>query len=164
MSASCRTIFPRLHRSLGHRSSGVRRVAFTMPEVCLVLVIVGVGALAMMELIATGTRANAQNYQQTNGLHLANNVREHMRQATFTDTLAMQGTEYSPPIDARGREIQIMSGWSQRINVQRIDIDRLTHDVPSTADVSAVRVTVDVRRPNVDEPLYSASWLAFDVP
>ena len=135
------------------------RQGFTLLEVWLVTIIVGVGTLAMMELIGTGTQMNARNYRETTAMHLANNLREYTREATLNDAVNLDGDEWTPPIDARGRQILSLNGWAQTLSVQKVDVSRLTTDVPNASVASAARVTVNIKQHDV--VVYSASWLVF---
>src|SRR4051812_27311045 len=53
-----------------------RRRAFTLMEASLVTVVIGVGVVAMLQLLATGTMVNGYSNEQTTAVNLANNIHE----------------------------------------------------------------------------------------
>jgi Tfp pilus assembly protein PilV len=134
-----------------------RQRGFTLVEAALTTVIVGVGVVAVVELLATGTRANIDSYQQTTAVNLIKNVREICARETFAEIQTMNNTAWSPPRDGSNEPIAGMSDWRQRIAVQGVDINRLTLDVPTTT-ASAVRVTITVEKNSV--PVASESYIA----
>ena len=108
------------------------------------IVIVGVATVAMMQLLGTGSAANAGSLKLTTGLNLAGNVQEYVQTRTFAQSLALHGQTYAPPIDARGSAVAGMDGWSQSVNVSRVDEGLLTLNVPATSTSRTARVTVGV--------------------
>ncbi len=89
-------------------------------EAALVTIIVGVGVVAMLQLLAAGTMSNAESAESTIAQNLARNIRELSLGLAFTDpaqpthwgletgeTIAtcndlddLDGAVISPPIDA----------------------------------------------------------------
>ena len=61
----------------GHVAQSRRRNrGFTLIEAAMTTVIIGVGFVAMLQLLATGTASNIEGAQTTTGINLAKNVRE----------------------------------------------------------------------------------------
>jgi prepilin-type N-terminal cleavage/methylation domain-containing protein len=137
-----------------HRTT---RAGFTLIETAIVVAIVGVATVALMELLAAGSKVNAQSYNLTNGLNLASNVRERMAGATVADAMARHGRTFNPPIDARGAAIAGLPGWSQVVEVQKVDQDYLRLEVPGSTETPAARVTVHVL--HREERVCSLHWL-----
>lgn len=132
-----------LRRPRPHTPPGTRRRGFTLMETSLAMVIIGVGLLAMLDLIAAGTAANVDGVNETMGMNLAKNVREQMLKSTFAQILAMDNRTHSPPINSGGVALSGFDGWSQVIDIQAVDPANLKLDnVNPTPD--AVRVTVRV--------------------
>jgi type II secretory pathway pseudopilin PulG len=134
------------------------RGGFTLIEAALVTVIVGVGFMAMLQLVAAGTNTNIQGALTTTGLNLARNVREMSLQKTFADVQAMNNKTWSPAIDGRGAALDDFKDWSQTVTVQAVDPDWLTADNGSV-NPDAVRLTVTVKH-NADLAC-QASWYIF---
>lgn len=84
------------------RSRRTRSGGFTLIEAALVIIIIGTGVVSMMELMATGTRANSVSAERVTALTLARNVREHALTLSYDQVRALSGHTYSPPIDADG--------------------------------------------------------------
>jgi prepilin-type N-terminal cleavage/methylation domain-containing protein len=61
------------------------RRGFTLIEAAMVTVIIGVGVVAMLQLLAAGTVSNSEGTELTTGINLANNVREMSLALAFYD-------------------------------------------------------------------------------
>jgi prepilin-type N-terminal cleavage/methylation domain-containing protein len=147
------TIWPTAHRR-GRRG-------FTLIEASLTTVIIGVGFVATLQLLATGTAANVQGAATTTAINLAKNVREMSLKLPYAQVQALNGTSYAPPIDSRGQPLSDMDGWTQTVVVQPVDPDWLTVQI-SDPDPSALRVTATVAR--YGSNVCSVSWYAFEPP
>ena len=53
-----------------------RRSGFTLIEASLTTVIIGVGVVAMMQLLAVGTMSNISSFEQTTGVNVTKSVSE----------------------------------------------------------------------------------------
>jgi hypothetical protein len=115
--------------------------------------------MSLLQLLAAGTISNVQGAQTTTGMNLAKNVREMSLKLPFVQLSDLDGDSYSPPVDSRGSALSDFSDWSQTVDVQPVDPDRLTLDV-STDTPLALRVTVTVSRHG--QAVCSTSWYAFD--
>jgi Tfp pilus assembly protein PilV len=147
-------------RSTHHRCSRAgRRGGFTLIEAALATTIIGVGVMAMLQLLAAGTAANVDSAELTTGLNLAKNVREICLQKSFAELRAMDGATYSPPRDSRGQGIDELSDWTQKVAVKPVDPDRLTLQIIDDSP-DALRVTATVMRG--DNVICQTSWYAFD--
>ena len=153
----------RKSRSLAGAWRGARRPAanrrgFTLMETALAMVIIGVGLLAMLELIAAGTASNVDGVNETMGMNLARNVRERTLKSTFAEVLAMDNTTHAPPVNSSGVAISGFDEWTQVIDIQPVDPRNLTWDnVNPSPDV--VRVTVRITRNG--EQVCQTSWYRF---
>jgi prepilin-type N-terminal cleavage/methylation domain-containing protein len=159
-----------------------RRRGFTLMETALATIIVGVGVMAIVELLAKGTQANNSSNDMTTAINLVKNVHEFGLKLAFTDPNTptnwgidagenvndpttyndvndMDGRTFSPPIDARGRPIDSLSGWSQQVVVHSVDPNSLTTDVPN-GTAPAVRITVSVVHRG--QTVTSSTWYTFD--
>lgn len=122
---------------------GRRPAGFTLIEAALVTVIVGVGIVAMLRLLAAGTFVNAQSAQTTTAMNLAANLHEAMLRMSLDQVVAMNNASYSPSVDANLSSINSLSSWSQTINVQYVQPDKLTS--VSLTKTTAALVTVTVK-------------------
>jgi Tfp pilus assembly protein PilV len=154
-------IFTRRRANARRRGSGRRpavRRAFTLLEAALATMIVGVGLVAMLQLIAAGTSANLDGMETTTAVNLTKDLRELTLKKTFDEVRAMNGQAFHPPVDSRGITVTGFDDWSQNIAVQPVDRDRLTTDVVTTTP-NAVRVTVTVTRNGRNR--WAVSWYRF---
>jgi type II secretory pathway pseudopilin PulG len=125
------------------RGRATRRRGFTLIEAALTTVIIGTGVVAMLQLLAAGTIGNVEAAQSTMAVNLARNVREMTVRMSYADVRALNGRSYVPPIDSGGENIGGFDGWSQRVVVQPVSIDRLITNTVE-ADPEAVRITVEI--------------------
>src|SRR5258706_9513897 len=66
------------------RTRPIRR-GFTLIEAAVTTVIIGVGCVAMLELLGSGTLANNDGAELTTAMNLAGNIRECMTGVAYTD-------------------------------------------------------------------------------
>jgi hypothetical protein len=158
------------------RRRSVRR-AFTLIEAAYVTVIVGVGTVAVMELLAAGTMANGVGREMTTAVNLANNVHEITlgmpladpdaptvwvsREATpaaYDNVTDLDGQTFSPPLDVRRQPIPGYGNWAQSVKVETVAPDALTSVRPNSMAVPTARVTATILHNG--KPVHTASWLA----
>jgi type II secretory pathway pseudopilin PulG len=163
-----------------------RRRGFTLIEAATTTVIIGVGCVAMLQLLGAGTMANHQGTESTVALNLAGNVREAMAGLAFTDVTSpthwgpeageavvkqyndlddFDGWSSAPstPIDAkRDRLPTEYAAWSQQVKVESLNPDNLSTPMahltlsPDLRPVSRITVSV-FHNGNL---IYSESWIA----
>ena len=156
-----------------------RRVhrAFTLLEAAAVTMIVGLGAVAMIELLAAGTVSNADATQRTTAVNLAGNIREiavglkfadpqipgtwNTREAVvelYDDIKDLDGLTFRPPLNGRRQPIEEYPGWSQAITVDTVAEGNLTSVLAKDPVAPTARVTVRILRNGRE--VYRRSWLA----
>jgi hypothetical protein len=176
-----RYVYPR-HRA-PQRSP--RRRGFTLIEAATTTVIIGVGCVAMLELLGAGTVANHAGTEGTIAMNLAGNVREAMTGIAFTDPISpthwgpeetdvkqfndvddfdgwTSASLFGMPIDAkRDRLGSEYAGWEQQVKVESVNPDKLSQVIPHltlTPDLRPTsRVTVTVLHNG--QVVYSESWI-----
>ena len=139
------------------RATRVRR-GFTLIEAALTTVIVGVGLVATMSLLASGTSSNVDGANTTTAINLAKNIRELTLKSTFAEVRAMNGQTFNPPVDSRGTAVTGFDHWTQSMVVQAVDRNRLSADIID-ANPDAVRVTVRVH--NRGSYVNELTWYRF---
>lgn len=165
----------------GQHTTSSHRRGFTLIEASLATTIIGIGVLAMLQLLAAGTMANSEGTELTTGMNLAKNIRELSLGLAYTDPTQplhwgpetgeilasyddindLAGQSFSPPIDARRQVLSDYANWQQTVTVQSVNPDRLTTPViPNSPDVPATRVTVTVTHNN--HFVCDLSWYTFD--
>lgn len=159
------------------------RAGFTLIEAMIATVVIGLGVLALIHSLGAGTRVNSVSRDMTQAVFLAQEIRELTLQlpfsdpdeadmgnppgpdgadpATFVDDLDdLMNTTYNPPVMASGsgtmQTISGMTGWSQVVDLEWKDPDRLTLTVPDgSSDV--INVTATIQKDGRD--VLSTSWL-----
>jgi len=133
-----------------------RRHGFTLIEVALCTIIVGVGVCAMMQFFAAGTLANGQSTQLTTAVQLSSALHEATLRLPFADVLALDGQTYSPPHDGAGNAIAALgSDWAQKLTVDDVNLSDLA--TPTATPQPTVRVSVTITRHNA--PVYTTAWI-----
>jgi type II secretory pathway pseudopilin PulG len=137
-----------IYRPQTSRARTRRRGGFTLIEAAMTTVIIGVGCVAMLQLLGAGTLANNNGAELTTAMNLAGNVRECMTGVAYSDptTPTHWGTEtgettyasyndlddfdgksFSPPIDARRYSLgSNYSTWTQQVKVETVKPDNIT--------------------------------------
>lgn len=155
------------------------RRAFTLIEVVMATVIVGLGVAALLGSIASGTKANAGGQQLTTATFLAQEIREWTHRLPFKDPDPadalnppgsdgsdpqffvddlddLMGVTYSPPRDGRGNAIPGMVGWSETITMTwRTPSNLATVVAAGTSDMIYVQVAVSYN----GKPILTTGWL-----
>ncbi len=137
------------------RRSPARR-GFTLIEASIVTVIVGVGTVAMIQLLAAGSVANGQSHELTTGMNLANNVREMTQSMSFQQVLALNGKTWTTAVDAMQQPITSLDGWSQHVQVTRV-IENAVSVATQATDSNIARVTASVQHHG--QKVCEVSWL-----
>ena len=161
------------------------RAGFTLAETALMMVICGLGVMAILELLAAGSMSNVAGAEVTSGSHLAGNVREiclglafrdpqedpdwlapekwawQNREASvdlYDDIKDLDGCKFSPPLDARRKPIAGYEKWAQVITVDTVADDHLASVRPKDPRAVAARITVKVTRDG--RVVHTSSWVA----
>ncbi|MCC6579203.1 MAG: prepilin-type N-terminal cleavage/methylation domain-containing protein [Phycisphaeraceae bacterium] len=148
------------------------RAGFTLIEVALATMIVGVGFVAMLQLYAACTMQNGAAGDITAATLLAGNVRERLADTPFDDLESFDGATYGPPIDAQGNALADMSAFAQAIDVVPVLPNKLSANSTNPNEISkgtytgALRVTVRILRRSSPSAsfgeAYRVSWVRMD--
>jgi type II secretory pathway pseudopilin PulG len=161
------------------RAVGVSRTSrggFTLLEVGLATMIIGLGVMAVLQLAAKLTVSQDNAVDVTQAINLANNIHElffnlHFADpvtpthwgpesgetlATYNDNDDFDGSVFSPPIDTERNTISNLTNWSQSISVQSVDPNSITSTVPD-GTTSMERITVTIQHQG--QTVYTESWL-----
>ena len=153
------------------------RRGFTLIEAALATVIIGIGVVALLELLAAGTMSNSAGTELTTATSLANNIHEismilpfndpgngastSTKEAggptAYNDIWDMNGDTYSPPLDVTRHPLNAYSTWAQQVTVQSVQPDTLTAGRPNSVTLPTARVTVVITHNGKN--VYTASWI-----
>jgi Tfp pilus assembly protein PilV len=173
------TIRFKSQRRRAHRLCG-----FTLVETALAMVIIGTGVMALLELLAAGTMANATGTNLTTAVNLANNIHEISIGMPFQNpsnksSMAKEsgpptnyhfvwdinGDTYSPPLDVTRQPISSYSTWSQSVTINTVDPTNVTAVRPNNNNLDpnqgttypTARLTVVIKHNK--QAVYQTSWL-----
>ena len=134
------------------------RSGFTLIEAAITTVIIGLGVVAMLQLLATGTMVNVRGTEATTAMNLAKNIRERTIQAPFDTLIGMNGGSFQPPVDSRGVQLNELPEWKQQVAVKVVDPNRLTTNITDPTP-QAVRITATISRNG--RVVTDLSWYCF---
>jgi len=148
-----------------------------MLETALATMIVGIGVVAVLQLLAAGTLSNEAATDLTTAVNLANNIHEitirlplidpaypstwnpHLASpASFAGVSEFDGSTFNPPIDVSCNPIASYSDWSQVVTVQSVSDSNLKTVIADSTTEWTARVTVQILCNG--RVVYQTSWLA----
>ena len=157
-----------------------RRAGFTLIEVLLAVIILGMGITASIHTIMSGTTMSMDSDKMTTANFLASEVGEWTRTLPFSDQDPsdwlnppgpdsegpygpyvddvddLLGATFSPPLNAAGVPIKGMDGWSQKILMTWRDRSNPSIEVdPGTSDLIYIQAVIAFR----GEVILSTGWL-----
>ena len=171
------------------RPSGRR--GFTLVEVAIAIVIVGVGSVALMQLVATCTTQNRAAADTTAAAMLAQHVQEMLALLPLTDpvlgpsdfgkeageTVAtsddvddFDGVTFSPCVDSTRAALAGFDGYSQVVSVVPVNAKKPSGntsgtEIAKTTYTGAVRVRVSILRTggaSSSRPVQTLEWIRIE--
>lgn len=151
MAAARGFVAMRCHRSKNRRG-------FALMDVMIAMVIVATGVIAIIQLFATGTPANAAATRIMIATRLAQNVQEHALSLSENDVRALHGETFAV-IDSSGQTLTGFTGWEQVVELYATSPADLSQNLPisTTAAGRPKRLIVSVKFN--DELVYKEHWL-----
>ncbi|MBN1555006.1 MAG: prepilin-type N-terminal cleavage/methylation domain-containing protein [Phycisphaerae bacterium] len=126
-------------RDRNHR--GGKRLGFTLVEALVTILMLSIGLAGIMGAVNLGIRYSGEGAELTQGIFLAQEIRERTLNMDFTDVAALDGVTYQPPINSHGVPILGMGGWSQTITTSyRSESDPSATLASGTSDLVYVQV------------------------
>ena len=119
------------------------RAGFTLAEVLISALLLGLGFLALVAAYGYDTRAAQSDEEITVASFLADEIRDKALQMDFPSVLALNGVSYNPAILSTGTA-QGQSQWTQYLTVTPVAQADLNAPVGSSG-AQAARMTVEVR-------------------
>lgn len=112
-------------------------------------VIIGLGVVAIMELLAAGTMSNSASTELTTATNLANNINEWSLRTSYANLrTTFNDKTFFPPKDGLGTTLAGFGGWKQIVDVQYVDPNRITNPVPDAQEEPTSRIVVTIMRNN----------------
>jgi prepilin-type N-terminal cleavage/methylation domain-containing protein len=151
-----------------------KRFGFTLIEVLVSTVLIGVAISALLAANGSSTRVNGAGVDMTTGEFLLEQIRELTAVLPIVDPTDAEtfGPEepnlvdyddiydfnsvnpLCPPIDASGAELIAFSSFSQQISVENVSANNFSLSDPNSP---FIRVTVSVRQNGTE--VCNASWI-----
>jgi len=135
----------------------MKKHGFTLIEVLIAVLLVGLAIASLLVANGSFTKANAAATDLSTAEFLIEQVRERSVSVNYDDLPGLGGT-FSPPINAEGQSLNDFAAFSEQITVQNVSDANFGQVV---ADSNFVRVTVKVLLNS--KQISSASWLRADI-
>jgi prepilin-type N-terminal cleavage/methylation domain-containing protein len=104
---------------------------FTLMEVLIATVLIGIAVAAILATSRTLTAANGEGIEMTRGEFLLEQVREYTTTVGYDSLSALDGQSYNPPIDADGQLLVDFQQYTQQLVVTTLNDDDLTAADPN---------------------------------
>jgi prepilin-type N-terminal cleavage/methylation domain-containing protein len=134
-----------------------RRGGFTLVEVLVCAILLGIGFLALVAAFGQDSVSTQRGEDVTMATFLADEIRDLALQMSFADVLAMDDTTRSPTVLSTG-ETAARAGWVQHILVDPVSATNLNQPVGAGA-AGAARITVEVR--SNSKPVLAQTYYVF---
>jgi prepilin-type N-terminal cleavage/methylation domain-containing protein len=135
----------------------MKRVGFSLIEVLVAMILVGLAIAALVAASSSFTKANAAGAELATAEFLIEQIRELTATRPYDNLLDdFDGKSFCPPIDADGAVLKDFVAFTQRITVENVsesDLQRVVSDYSS----SFVRVRVEILLNS--RPISSVSWI-----
>jgi prepilin-type N-terminal cleavage/methylation domain-containing protein len=139
----------------------MKKYGFTLIEVLIAILLVGLAIVSLVVANGSFTKANAVAADLSTAEFLIEQVRERSMSVDYEDLNGLEhfdGIVFSPPINANGEILSNFAEFSQQITVENVSDANFGQVV---ADSNFVRVTVKIFLNN--KKISSASWLRADL-
>lgn len=135
--------------------------AFTLLEVLIATVLLGIAISALMAANGAFTMVNKAGLDLSNAEFLIEQIREMTTMDEYSSLSALDDTTYSPPVDASGSAIDAFSDFSQRVTVQNVHENNFQQIEPDGGS-DFLRITVEILHGN--DVITEASWIRASIP
>ena len=129
---------------------------FTLIEVLIAIVLLGIAIASLVAANSSFTRANAAGTELSTAEFLIEQIRERTTLVDYDNLYGFDDASFSPPISVDGEVLNNFAAFSQEITVQNISATNFEQVVPDGTS-SFVRVTVRVLLNS--EEISSTSWI-----
>jgi len=123
-------------------------------EAVFSIMIVGLGVVAMMQLLGSGTKVNAYGNHLSSAVFLSEELQAMTDDVAFEDLLSFDGQTFNG-VDANGNPVQGLGTYQQQLLAEGVTPEDLT--VYVGADPEMIRLTAVVTHQGME--LARVSWL-----
>jgi prepilin-type N-terminal cleavage/methylation domain-containing protein len=129
---------------------------FTLLEVLLAAVLIGIAIAALVGTSGAFTMKNAAGLDLSTAEFLIEEMREMTVPMTFTALESYPDQSFNPPRDLSGAQLADFAAYTQQVSVVNVNPSDLTDEEPAgTTDF--VKITVTILKNG--SPVSSASWI-----
>ena len=136
--------------------SKMKKDGFTLIEVLIAVILVGLAIASLVAANNSFTKANAAGTVLSTAEFLVEQIRELTAMTGYDDLDDLDGVNFSPPISADGNALDDSAAFSQQITVDNVDAANFENVVPDHSS-DFVRVTVRVLLNS--QEISSAGWI-----
>lgn len=123
-------------------------------EAVFSIMIVGLGVVAMMQLLGSGTKVNAYGNHLSSAVFLSEELQAMTDDVAFEDLLSFDGQTFNG-VDANGNPVEGLETYQQQLLAEGVTPEDLTPYVG--ADPEMIRLTAVVTHQGME--LARVSWL-----
>jgi prepilin-type N-terminal cleavage/methylation domain-containing protein len=139
----------------------MKKHGFSLIEVLIAILLVGLAIASLVVVSGSFTKANAAATDLSTAEFLIEQVRERSISVDYEDLHYLEhfdGVIFSPPINANGESLDNFAAFSEQITVENVSASNFEILDPNS---DFIRVTVKVFLNNKE--ISSASWLRADI-
>ncbi len=137
----------------------MKKRAFTLIEVLIAIILVGLAIASLLGANLAFTRANGSGAELSTAEFLIEQIRELTAMKAYNDLSAFNDRMYSPPIGANEEVLNAFSSYTQQIVVENVSDTNFTIVVGNS---NFVRITTSIYLNG--KKITSASWIRAKIP
>ena len=134
----------------------MKKGGFTLVEVLIAVILVGLAIASLVAANISFTKANGVGADLSTAEFIVEQIRELIVMTDYADLHTFDDRTFSPPINADGEVLTDFAAFSQQITVENVS-DTNFENVVSDYSSNFVRVTVEVLLNS--KQICSASWI-----
>ncbi len=116
--------------------------AFTLIEVLIAVILVGLAIASLVGANISFTRANGAGADLSTAEFLIEQIRELTAMTSFDDIDDFDNSTFSPPINVAGTALTNLAAFSQQVTVENVSASNFEQVVVNPSDF--VRITVKI--------------------
>jgi prepilin-type N-terminal cleavage/methylation domain-containing protein len=129
---------------------------FTLAEILVAVVIIGIAIAALVGANGAFTQVNGAAVDLSTAEFLIEEIRELTTMSAYDDLYDFDNASFCPPVDVAGIDLTDFSSFTQQVTVENVNSSSLETPVADhTTDF--IRITVAILQNN--RPVSSASWI-----
>ena len=133
----------------------MKRVGFSLIEVLVAVILIGLAIAALVVAGNSFTRANAAGAELATAEFLVEQIRERTAMLPYGDLYSFADKNFCPPIGADGTVLNDFAAFTQKVKVKNVSASDLGQVVGY--DSGFIRISVEVTLNS--RPISSISWV-----